>query len=197
MKNIREIVNPSDLDLLQNAISEKQLVEKAEMPFLTFIEVISLFIFTYIYNCLSLGQYEKQPFCTWDARSERSAQRRGRTVQPTLDVCMYTCIHVHLSILTNLSSKTLGESGRGGSFACFWEWGAKLWISLPEDHSTTSFASCTMPYALCTMHTGLCRWDMRWLIKRTPPWSQSFQLHSGWPLSSESSIFELLFNYVF
>ena len=41
MKNVREIVNPSDLDVLQNAISEKQLVEKAEMPFLTFIEVIS------------------------------------------------------------------------------------------------------------------------------------------------------------
>ena len=32
-------MNPSDLDVLQNAISEKQLVEKAEMPFLTFIEV--------------------------------------------------------------------------------------------------------------------------------------------------------------
>ena len=55
MKNIREIVHPSDLDLLQNAISEKQLVEKAEMPFLTFIEVISLFTFTFIYNYLSLG----------------------------------------------------------------------------------------------------------------------------------------------
>ena len=41
MKNVKEIVNPSDLDVLQNAISEKQLVEKAEMPFLTFIEVIS------------------------------------------------------------------------------------------------------------------------------------------------------------
>ena len=54
-----------------------------------------------------------------------------------------------------------------------------------------------MHYALCTMHTALCRWDMRWLIKRTPPWSQSFQLHSGWPLSSESSIFELLLNNVF
>jgi len=39
VKNVREIVNPSDLDVLQNAISEKQLVEKAEMPFLTFIEV--------------------------------------------------------------------------------------------------------------------------------------------------------------
>ena len=37
----------------------------------------------------SLGQYGKQPLCTWDARSERSAQRRGKTVQPTLDVCMY------------------------------------------------------------------------------------------------------------
>ena len=36
---MHEIVNPSDLDVLQNAISEKQLVEKAEMPFLTFIEV--------------------------------------------------------------------------------------------------------------------------------------------------------------
>ena len=64
MKNVREIVHPSDLDVLQNAISEKQLVEKAEMPFLTFIEVISLFTFTYIYNYLSLGQYDKQPLCT-------------------------------------------------------------------------------------------------------------------------------------
>ena len=36
---MREIIHPSDLDVLQNAISEKQLVEKAEMPFLTFIEV--------------------------------------------------------------------------------------------------------------------------------------------------------------
>ena len=76
MKNVREIVHPSDLDVLQNAISEKQLVEKAEMPFLTFIEVISFFIFTYIY--WSLGQHDKQPLCTRDARSERSAQRRGR-----------------------------------------------------------------------------------------------------------------------
>ena len=39
IKGVHEIVNPSDLDVLQNAISEKQLVEKAEMPFLTFIEV--------------------------------------------------------------------------------------------------------------------------------------------------------------
>lgn len=38
-RGVHEIVNPSDLDVLQNAISEKQLVEKAEMPFLTFIEV--------------------------------------------------------------------------------------------------------------------------------------------------------------
>ena len=51
MKNVREIVNPSDLDVLQNAISEKQLVEKAEMPFLTFIEVISsLYIKIYIFS---------------------------------------------------------------------------------------------------------------------------------------------------
>ena len=41
--------------------------------------------------------------------------------QHLMYICMHTCIHVHLSILTNLSSKTLGESGRGGSFACFWE----------------------------------------------------------------------------
>ena len=39
IKGVQEIVHPSDLDVLQNAISEKQLVEKAEMPFLTFIEV--------------------------------------------------------------------------------------------------------------------------------------------------------------
>ena len=53
MKNVREIVHPSDLDVLQNAISEKQLVEKAEMPFLTFIEVISfLYIKIYIYAFL-------------------------------------------------------------------------------------------------------------------------------------------------
>jgi len=39
IKGVREIIHPSDLDVLQNAISEKQLVEKAEMPFLTFIEV--------------------------------------------------------------------------------------------------------------------------------------------------------------
>ena len=39
IKGVREIVNPSDLDVLQNAISEKQLVQKAEMPMLTFIEV--------------------------------------------------------------------------------------------------------------------------------------------------------------
>ena len=53
MKNVREIVHPSDLDVLQNAISEKQLVEKAEMPFLTFIEVISfLYIKIYIHSFL-------------------------------------------------------------------------------------------------------------------------------------------------
>ena len=39
VKGVKEIVHPSDLDVLQNAISEKQLVEKAEMPFPTFIEV--------------------------------------------------------------------------------------------------------------------------------------------------------------
>ena len=39
IKGVHEIVNPSDLDVLQNAISEKQLVQKAEMPILTFIEV--------------------------------------------------------------------------------------------------------------------------------------------------------------
>ena len=125
MKNVREIVHPSDLDVLQNAISEKQLVEKAEMPFLTFIEVISLislFIFTYIYNYLSLGQYDKQPSCTWDARSKGSAQRRGKTVQPTLDVRIHTCSSK--VYLQTYHLKTLGESGRGGSFACFWEWGA-------------------------------------------------------------------------
>ena len=43
-------------------------------------------------------------------------------VKPYSQHLMYiVCIHVHQSILTNLSSKTLGESGRGGSFACFWE----------------------------------------------------------------------------
>ena len=40
-------------------------------------------------------------------------------VRPYSQHLMY--VHVHLSILTNLSSQTLGESGRRGSFACFWE----------------------------------------------------------------------------
>lgn len=34
-----EINNESDLEVLQNAISEKQLVEKAEIPVFEFIEV--------------------------------------------------------------------------------------------------------------------------------------------------------------
>jgi len=36
---VTEINNESDLDVLQNAISEKQLVEKAEIPVFEFVEV--------------------------------------------------------------------------------------------------------------------------------------------------------------
>ena len=37
-------------------------------------------------------------------------------------------MYVYMFIVAYLQTyhlKTLGESGRGGSFACFWEWGAK------------------------------------------------------------------------
>ena len=82
IKGVQEIVNPSDLDVLQNAISEKQLVEKAEMPFLTFIEVGfhgRLKFRQPSKAIIFLGQYGKQPICLRDARGERSAEGRGQT----------------------------------------------------------------------------------------------------------------------
>ena len=94
---MHEIVNPSDLDVLQNAISEKQLVEKAEMPFLTFIEVkFKIWIQNRIIICFQVslpnktlssfvsGQYGKQPIRTGDARGERAAEGRGETKQKLL-----------------------------------------------------------------------------------------------------------------
>ena len=78
---MQEIIHPSDLDVLQNAISEKQLVEKAEMPFLTFIEV-GRFHQRLKFRTLS-GEYGKQPICLRDARGERSAEGRGQTKDNT------------------------------------------------------------------------------------------------------------------
>ena len=81
---MQEIIHPSDLDVLQNAISEKQLVEKAEMPFLTFIEV-GRFHQRLKFKTLS-GEYGKQPICLRDARGERSAEGRGQTKDNTQNI---------------------------------------------------------------------------------------------------------------
>ena len=86
---MQEIIHPSDLDVLQNAISEKQLVEKAEMPFLTFIEVgrfhQRLKFRTLSHDIIS-GEYGKQPICLRDARGERSAEGRGQTKDNTQNI---------------------------------------------------------------------------------------------------------------
>ena len=94
---MQEIIHPSDLDVLQNAISEKQLVEKAEMPFLTFIEV-GRFHQRLKFKTLS-GEYGKQPICLRDARGERSAEGRGQTKDNTQNIRENKVLQTMLLIL--------------------------------------------------------------------------------------------------